>query len=145
MNLFYYNIKNKKVEAKYENDLMIDRLLAKETQNEAEKEALKKYFLSKQQETNESLINEQKKTIDILKWKCQNYEKEFKKVSNFDNDISQVNFNELKDEINGLKNIIYHLNIELSAYQAKYSPPNINEVNIKFLNFTFYLLAIMIY
>ncbi len=76
---------------------MIDRLLAKETQNEAEKEALKKYFLSKQQETNESLINEQKKTIDILKLKCQNYEKELKKVSNFDNDISQVNFNELKD------------------------------------------------
>jgi hypothetical protein len=97
MNLFYYNTKNKKVEAKYENDLMIDRLLAKETQNEAEKEALKKYFLSKQQETNESLINEQKKTIDILKLKCQNYEKELKKVSNFDNDISQVNFNELKD------------------------------------------------
>ena len=61
------------------------------------KEALKKYFLSKQQETNESLINEQKKTIDILKLKCQNYEKELKKVSNFDNDISQVNFNELKD------------------------------------------------
>lgn len=63
---------------------MIDRvqhLLNKEARNESEKEALKKYFLSKQQETNESLIREQNKFIDSLQLKCQTFEKDLKKAT----------------------------------------------------------------
>ncbi len=40
-------------------------------------------------------------------------------------DVSQINFDELKEEIDALKNIIYHLNIELSSYQAKYPSPSL--------------------
>jgi len=57
----------------------VQHLLTKEVRNEAEKEALKNYFHSKQQDTNDNLILEQKKMIDNLHNKCQDYEKELKK------------------------------------------------------------------
>ena len=72
---------------KEENDQMITRLqevLSKDTKSETEKESLKKYFLSKQQELNESLILEQNGIIQNLQLKCSKYENEFKNVGNQD-------------------------------------------------------------
>ena len=128
----------------------VQHLLTKEARNEAEKEALKSYFHSRQQDTSDNLILEQKKMIDNMHTKCQEYEKELKKSARHESqihnyskivlivhklifflhyikldDVSQINFDELKEEIDALRNIIYHLNIELSSYQAKYPSPSL--------------------
>ncbi len=75
---------------KEENDKMISRLqevISKDIESEEEKESLKKYFLSKQQELNERLIQEQTNIIQNLQSKCSTYEKEFKNVGNQDGKI----------------------------------------------------------
>lgn len=52
---------------------------------ESEKQALAKQLLSKQQESNEKLINEQAKIIESLNYKCRRLETELNKA-NQDND-----------------------------------------------------------
>ena len=59
----------------------VQHLLTKEARNEAEKEALKIYFHSKQQDTSDTLIMEQKRMIDSLHIKCQYYDTELKKAA----------------------------------------------------------------
>ena len=68
----------------------VDRLLTKfydSTANEAEKEELKMLFISEQQENNEKLINEQDRTIKLLKFKCKRLENELSKFSETINSI----------------------------------------------------------
>jgi hypothetical protein len=66
---------------------MIERLqevLSRSMQSEDEKESLKQYFLSKQQELNESVIKVQNEMIANLQSRCLNYENDLKKVGNLD-------------------------------------------------------------
>lgn len=51
---------------------------------DAERDALTKLFLSRQQEANDKLIKEQKKMIEQFKLKCDNYEKELNKPSSIE-------------------------------------------------------------
>jgi hypothetical protein len=46
--------------------------------------------------------------------------------------MNQNSIKELSDETVALRDIIYHLNVELSAYQARYPSANLksSEVNI---------------
>lgn len=50
--------------------------VSKNIKNEKEKQELIRVLVSKQQESNEKLINEQKRIIDLLNKKCKNFEKE---------------------------------------------------------------------
>jgi hypothetical protein len=62
--------------------IKVHETLTKEMQNPTEKNALTKVLLSKQQETSEKLINEQSKTIEVLKAKCQSLENEVFQIKN---------------------------------------------------------------
>jgi hypothetical protein len=55
------------------------------TAKEAEKEELKMLFISEQQERNEKLINEQERSIRLLKFKCQRLETELSKSNETSN------------------------------------------------------------
>lgn len=84
---------------KEENDLLIMTVhstLSKDARTENEKEALKKLFLSRQQEKNENLIKEQNRMIETLKVKCLDYEKDLRNsVENMegpDLDLNLLNF-----------------------------------------------------
>jgi hypothetical protein len=110
----------KEEQLKYENDILmvkVHQTLQKESKTEAEREALKKIFLSRQQEINESLIQEQEETIKSLKM---NYQKAMT-IKEADSNNNLVN------EIDLLRVIVHRLNVELSSYQAKYPPKMIQE------------------
>ena len=55
------------------------------TYNEEEKEELKMLFITEQQENNEKLINEQTRTIQLLKFKCKRLETELTKTNEVSN------------------------------------------------------------
>jgi hypothetical protein len=59
---------------------------------DAERDALTKLFLSRQQETNEKLIKEQKKIIEQFKLKCEKYEKELNKPASIEGILSFLLF-----------------------------------------------------
>ena len=44
--------------------------------------------------------------------------------------LNKKQMNDLKEENESLKNSIKRLNVELSAYQAKYRPVNSNQVSL---------------
>jgi len=76
-----------------ENDKMIDRLqevLSRGIQSDSEKESLKKYFLSKQHELNESVIKEQNDIIASLQNRCLTYENDLQKVGNLDGKLIKI-------------------------------------------------------
>lgn len=54
--------------------------LSKNMKDETERQALSRQLLSKQQESNEKLINEQSKMIDSLNLKCKRLENELKQA-----------------------------------------------------------------
>ncbi len=63
---------------KHENDVLLVKVrdaLAKDARTEAERDALKRLFVSRQQEFSEALINQQSNVIESLQMKCANYEK----------------------------------------------------------------------
>ena len=73
---------------KQEIDQLVVKLhdaLAKGMKNDSETHALTKSFLSKQQENNERLINDQEKLIDSLKLKYKQLEAEFNKSNKSNN------------------------------------------------------------
>lgn len=75
-------------EDKSKHKLEIDKLMAKfydGTYNEEEKEELKMLFITEQQENNEKLINEQTRTIQLLKFKCKRLETELTKTNEVSN------------------------------------------------------------
>lgn len=84
---FKKKLSERETKRKEENDQMINRLqevLSKDMKSDSQKESLKQYFLSKQQELDESLIKEQASIIQNLRSKCSKYENEFKNVGNQD-------------------------------------------------------------
>lgn len=54
--------------------------MSKNLDNDIEKQELIRVLVSKQQESNEKMINDQKKTIEQLQTKCRNFEKEIKNL-----------------------------------------------------------------
>ena len=83
----HFILLERETKQKEENEKMIKQiqeLLAKESKSDAEKEALKNYFLSKQSEVNDRLIMKQTDMIQSLQARCQTYEDEFKKIGNLD-------------------------------------------------------------
>lgn len=64
--------------------------VSKNINSDSEKQELIRALISKQQESNEKLINDQKKIIDLLNTKCKNYEKEIKNLKK--NHISNIIF-----------------------------------------------------
>ena len=62
----------------------IQEVLYKETKSDEEKESIKHYFISKQQEVNENLIKEQNSIIESLQTKCHNYQNDLKNVGKID-------------------------------------------------------------
>lgn len=77
----------KESEKKEENDQMIKRIqdmLHKESKSDAEKDSLKSYFLSRQQEVSERMIKEQNSIIETLQIKCNSYENDLKNVGYLD-------------------------------------------------------------
>ncbi len=78
--------------------IKVHETFTKEMQNPTEKNALTKVLLSKQQETSEKLINEQSRTIEVLKTKCQNLENELINFKNREYFIFLINycFNDFK-------------------------------------------------
>ena len=100
------------------------------TQNENEKEELKMLFMTEQQENNEKLINEQTRTIQLLRFKCKRLETELSKTSEISN---SKQMKELKEENLDLKNIVHRLNVELTIYQTKY-PQMKYDADNSFLN-----------
>ncbi len=88
-------LQTKLLEQKSKDKQEIDRLIAKlydSTQNETDKEELKMLFISEQQETSEKLINEQDRTIKLLKFKCKRLESELAKSNETNNSI-KISFN----------------------------------------------------
>ena len=71
--------------------IKVHETLSKEMQNPNEKNALTKVLLSKQQETSEKLINEQSRTIEALKSKCQSLENELFIIKNREFRILLIN------------------------------------------------------
>lgn len=102
----------------------IQNTLAKETRTESERQALFNVFLSKQQQNNENLIQEQARVIDMLKVKCENYETELKNSMNSNNygpaETYRAQIKDYKEEISALRIIVHKLNAELSLFQSKY-------------------------
>lgn len=91
-------LQTKLLEQKSKDKQEIDRLIAKlydSTQNETDKEELKMLFISEQQETSEKLINEQDRTIKLLKFKCKRLESELAKSNETNNSIFKISFNYL--------------------------------------------------
>jgi hypothetical protein len=90
-------LQTKLLEQKSKDKQEIDRLIAKlydSTQNETDKEEIKMLFISEQQETSEKLINEQDRTIKLLKFKCKRLESELAKSNETNNSIKS-SFNNL--------------------------------------------------
>ncbi len=70
-------LENKTLENSTKQKRELDLLLAKfydTSVNRAEKEEIKKIFITKQQENNEKVMNEQNKIIESLKFKCKRLE-----------------------------------------------------------------------
>ena len=68
---------------KEDNEVFLKKVqasLSKEMKSDAEKDALKTFFNSRQHQLNENIINEQAKFIQSLQDKCQNYEKELQRT-----------------------------------------------------------------
>lgn len=116
-------MKSREAKYKQDNDMLISTVhqtLSKDVRTDAEKEALLKLFLSKQQQANENLIHEQSRVIDSLKSKCNQYERELKNSLQGSNEVYLHHTKEYKDEITALRGIVHRLNAELSIYQCKY-------------------------
>ena len=89
---FHQQALEKESQKKEENDTMIKRIqdmLGKELKTEAEKEALKNFFLSRQQEVSERMIIEQNNIIETLQNKCNHYENDLKNVGYSDGNSSK--------------------------------------------------------
>ncbi len=81
------NFKEREKRHKHENDSLIANVhntLSKDAKTEAEKQALLKLLLTKQQEANERLIQDQSNQIEQLKIRCQKYENDFKRSHSID-------------------------------------------------------------
>ena len=108
----------------------IDLLMAKfydGTQTNAEKEQLKKLFISKQQVNNEKVMNEQAKLIESLQAKCKRLRSEIAVNSEGKQNQSQGNeLTELKDELADFKSLVYRLNIAAEEKDQKLTIMKVN-------------------
>ncbi len=80
-------MQEREAKLKADNDQMINRIeeiLSKDLKSVEEKEALKNYFFSKQQEISDNLIIKQTAIIETLQLKCQSYENDFQKIDNIE-------------------------------------------------------------
>ena len=68
----------------------IQEMLSRGVNSEGEKDSVKQYFLSKQQELNENLISEQNQIIETLQVKCVSYENDLNKVDNLDGNFYKI-------------------------------------------------------
>ena len=84
-----------------------------------EKEEIKKIFITKQQENNEKVMNEQAKLIESLKFKCKRLETEMNKGGR--DSVNEKKISSQIEEIAALKSLVHRLNNELSHYQVKHS------------------------
>ena len=71
-------LKELKAKEKHESDLLMAKF-HDGLKDQAEKEAVKKLFISKQQENNEKVMNEQARIIESLKSKCKRIETELER------------------------------------------------------------------
>ena len=135
------------------------KTLVRDTQTEAERDALLKMINTRQHEKNENLIREQSRVIDAFKAKCLHFEKEIrkqatnneseirpflktaysklnkKKIIYILDDLNNIQLNELKNEVQALRSIIFRLNIELSSFQAKFPSPSLqNSLKVLYFN-----------
>ena len=81
-------VRNRETKNKQETDRLIIKLhdaLSNDMKTETEKIALSKVLLSKQQENNEKLINEQAKIIESLNHKCKKLESDLNKPNQASN------------------------------------------------------------
>ncbi len=117
--LLEYNVNQKR-----EIDLLMAKFYDGIT-DRSEKEEIKKIFITKQQENNEKVMNEQAKLIESLKFKCKRLETEMNKGGR--DSVNEKKISSQIEEIAALKSLVHRLNNELSHYQVKYST---NEKNV---------------
>ena len=111
--LLEYNVNQKR-----EIDLLMAKFYDGIT-DRGEKEEIKKIFITKQQENNEKVMNEQAKLIESLKFKCKRLETEMNKGGR--DSVNEKKISSQIEEIAALKTLVHRLNNELSHYQVKYS------------------------
>ncbi|CAF0754662.1 unnamed protein product [Brachionus calyciflorus] len=120
---------------KKENDALIIKLhenLSKGMKSETERQELIKVLVSKQQESNERLINEQNKIIDGLNLKCKKLESELKLVRNMENaDVLRVQVSHLEEENENLKKFVKRQNVELDIFYQNYGKVKDSDLNTK--------------